>query len=209
MYDCYIFDWDNTLADTISIIRRCVADTLDNFAFVGNREHIINSAGVNLSLREGFPTIFAKNWHHARDFYYRSYENRISQLQKLDGFDVVMDFIQKNNVACAINSNKRHELLIKELKLLGVEKIFKMAVGAGFMPKDKPAADGVNYIKEQLNIAKNICYVGDSNTDIICAKAAGVVSVLIERSGSRKPEDLRPICPDHTYSNLAQFIANQ
>ena len=78
MFKAYIFDWDNTLIDSLGAIKVGVAGALDNFECNGDRDSIMESAGLSLSLREGFPIIFGGKWEQAGEHFYKTYLNNIN-----------------------------------------------------------------------------------------------------------------------------------
>ena len=65
-----IFDLDNTLVDTIPVIKHSLLDTLNEFNYDGEKDKIISSVGFNNSMREGFPALFGDDWEKASEYFY-------------------------------------------------------------------------------------------------------------------------------------------
>ncbi len=205
MFKGYIFDWDNTLIDSLAVIKGAVSDTLDAFEFTGDRDKIMLTAGVSLSLREGFPIVFGDKWQDAGAYFYQVYSNNIKYLEKKKGYDAIVKYIRDNNIPCAVNSNKKQELLELELKYFDSSDVFDMCVGAGVMKKDKPSPQGANAIMqifaEKYNVQNDVCYVGDSATDIKCGRNTGIVTVLIGDDADAIAQN-----PDYHYDDLNTFL---
>ena len=205
MFKGFIFDWDNTLVDSLGAIKGAVSDTLDTFDYAGDRGDIIASAGVSLSLREGFPTIFGNKWQDAGQHFYKAYSACIPLIEKKTGYDDMVAYLQNNNLPCTINSNKAHKLLEQELKHFNAHLVFLKRIGAGVMPHDKPASDGalalIDFFKNKFSILDGFCYVGDSATDIKCGRNAGISTVLIGNDKLALAEN-----PDYAFESLTDFV---
>ena len=176
-----IFDWDNTLVNTIPVIKQSLIDTLDEFDHTGNTDEIIASAGINLSMREGFPIVFGENWESAGQFYYSRYSVHQKLITKMDGFDELIEFLRIANIPLGLNSNKGQKLLDMEIAQFELTGLFDIAIGSGTCGNDKPAPDGVYKICEKWGIkpSEDIYYIGDSDTDRKTAKNAGLSFIHI------------------------------
>ena len=205
MFKAYIFDWDNTLIDSLGAIKAGVAGALDKFEYSGNRDSIMDSAGLSLSLREGFPIVFGDNWEQAGKQFYKTYLDNIDLIEKMAGYDQLVEYLSANAIVCGVNSNKKHTLLKQELAHFDVKSVFSKCIGAGAMESDKPHPDGalslIEHFKNTYGIVDGICYVGDSETDIECGLRAGVSTVLIGNDAlalSKKP--------DFHFNSLTDFL---
>ena len=176
-----IFDWDNTLVDTIPVIKRSLIDTLNEFQHTGEKDKIISSVGFNHSMREGFPVLFGDDWEKARDFFYYSYDKNKNLITKMTGFDELVNYLQNIDIPLGINSNKQQNLLEDEINQFGINNLFDIVVGSGSCENDKPAPDGVNKICNYWNIkpSLDIYYIGDSEVDYKTAKNSGISNILI------------------------------
>ncbi|MGB1361302.1 MAG: HAD family hydrolase [Alphaproteobacteria bacterium] len=171
-----IFDWDNTLVNTIPVIKQSVSMVIDKFEYNGDRDEILASAGVKLSLREGFPTVFGDKWMDAGKYYYECYEQNSHLIDKMPHFDELIEYISTLDVPIAINSNKKQSYLEAEVKIFGMEKLTNIFVGSGYCDNDKPSPDGVFTICKEWGIkpSKKVYYIGDSDVDEQTANNSGL-----------------------------------
>ncbi len=176
-----IFDWDNTLVDTIPVIKHSLLDTLNEFNYDGEKDKIISSVGFNNSMREGFPALFGDDWEKASEYFYHRYDKNKDLINKMAGFDEIIDYLKNIDIPIAINSNKRQDLLESEINRFEINNIFDIVVGSGICENDKPAPDGVNKICNHWKVNPNpdIYYIGDSEVDYKTAKNSGVSNILV------------------------------
>ena len=205
MFKAYIFDWDNTLIDSLGAIKAGVAGALDKFEYNGDRDVIMESAGLSLSLREGFPIVFGDKWEQAGEHFYKTYIDNINLIEKMVGYDQLLEHLSENAIVCGVNSNKKHTLLEQELTHFDVKSVFSKCVGAGAMASDKPNPDGalslMEYFKDNYGILDGICYVGDSATDIECGRRAGLSTILIGNDALALSKN-----PDFHFCSLTDFL---
>ena len=123
-----IFDWDNTLVDTIPVIKHSLLDTLNEFNYDGEKDKIISSVGFNNSMREGFPALFGDDWEKASEYFYHRYDKNKDLINKMAGFDEVIDYLKNTDIPIAINSNKRQDLLESEINRFEINDIFEYRV---------------------------------------------------------------------------------
>ena len=79
----------------------------------------------------------------------------------------------------AVLSNKPHVDTIKVIRNYFGDNIFDVVLGKTDYNRIKPSPDGVNEIKNKLNINDNIVFVGDSDVDIMTAKNSNVKSIAV------------------------------
>lgn len=200
-----LFDWDNTIVNTWSILHTATNKTLEKYNLpVRTIEQIKNNAYK--SLRESFPSIFGNNWQEAATFFYQAInEFGIDQLETLPGSFELLHFINTANIPMGIVSNKLNTFLQKEISHLQWDYFFKVVVGSGDASKDKPNPEPIQLALQhmQKKADLNIWYVGDMEGDWECAKASNCQPIAIYR----KPQD--STVPFFENSNALQtFLSN-
>jgi len=102
----------------------------------------------------------------------------------------------------AIVSNSPQEIVDRVVDKFHLARIFRLWIGRGHswgeLALAKPAPDLLERMKEALGAARGY-YVGDQPDDITAARGAGLVPILIDRSG--EDGDIRNLY------ELADFIA--
>jgi HAD superfamily hydrolase (TIGR01509 family) len=90
-----------------------------------------------------------------------------------------------------------------DLADFGIAKYFDTAVGASDVPRPKPEPDMILTALRQLGVdPSKAIYVGDSISDMACARSAGVKSLGLLQGGSN-PESLYQAGADVVRADLA------
>lgn len=182
--DLILFDWDNTLADNWQL----VIDALNHARERFGHERWSNEEAdrkISLSARELFPQIFGADHEAAQKAFYDYFEtNHLKVLKPMPDVVSLLEGLKSRDVPLGLISNKRGDLLRKEVAHLGLDAYFQTIIGAGDAKKDKPHAEVVSHaiseIGLELNTQKNIIwYVGDSQTDIDTAKNSKMQPIII------------------------------
>ncbi len=185
-----LFDWDNTLVDSWSIIFDALNFTLQEF---GKEPWTMNQtrSRVRKSLRDSFPKMFGDEWKKAADvFYGRFDEIHISNLTPIDGAAEMLGDLVNQGVYLGVVSNKRGEYLRKEAQHLGWDKHFSQLVGALDTANDKPATDPVELALSGCAHKRgmDIWFVGDADIDMECAINAQLAPVLLRAEAPKDDE---------------------
>lgn len=175
------FDWDGTLVDTLP------------FLFTAHN-HVRETLGYPLwslpefkhftrySSRELYGSLYGERTAEALDVLQVFYEaNHLQKLGVLPDAKPLLERLQTLGIPTGIVSNKRHGFLLREIEHLGWAHLIRVSVGAGVAEKDKPAADPLLLALGQAGLAAgpDVWYVGDSETDMLTAQAAGCTAVLV------------------------------
>ncbi len=176
-----IFDWDNTLVDTWGVIHDSLNAAL---VHMGHAPWTYDEtrARVRRALRESFPELFGDRWMEAQEVFYKTFHAiHLERLEVMEGAVALIECLAGNGVWLGIVSNKRGENLRREVSHLGWDRYFRKVVGANDCARDKPAPDPVHRALEGSGIAAgpDVWFVGDTATDIECARSAGCVPVLL------------------------------
>jgi phosphoglycolate phosphatase len=213
-YRAVIFDLDGTLLDTIDDIAESMNSVLRNHGFpvhsvdrykimVGDGLEVLAERALPIEFRDdttiqacarSMESFYSKNWDRSTKPY--------------PGVATMLQYLQDRDVRMSIFSNKPHEFAVLMVSRLLSEWRFEMVLGARDGVPKKPDPKAAITIARALSIdPSQFLYLGDTNTDMKTAVAAGMVAVgvlwgfrgadeLLE-SGARilleKPEDIREI----------------
>ncbi len=182
MYKAVIFDLDGTLLDTLQDLADSVNEMLRNFScpersldeirqFVGN--------GMKKLVERSVSESFDKNdFDSAYELFRLSYgKNMQNKTCPYNGIVNCLEELKNLGVKVAVTSNKNDDA-VKNLckKYFGELVDFAVGVKEGISPKPDPQM--VFSAMEEMNVSKENCiFVGDSDTDIITAKNAGLKSI--------------------------------
>lgn len=200
-----LFDWDNTLVDSWATIHHALnivrtAMELPPWSIEETRSR------VRLSLRESFPQQFGAGWEEARRIYLDAFAAiHLERLTPLPGSAELLRVLCASGIFLGVVSNKTGALLRREAERLGWAPYFGSIVGAGDATADKPAAAPALLALAGSGIAADEAWlVGDTAVDMLCAKNAGCLPVLL---GETSPAaEFAAVPPRLAFSDGASLI---
>lgn len=211
MYKAVIFDLDGTLLDTLEDLADSVNEMLRKFScpertleeirsFVGNGMKKL----VERSVSEDFDT---KNFDAAYEFFRLSYaRNMQNKTHPYDGILKCLEELKENDIITVVTSNKNDDA-VKNLCKEYFGELITLAVGAKEGVPSKPNPEMVISAMREIGAEKEECiFVGDSDTDILTAKNAGLKSVGV-LWGFRNREILEKTQADFVISSPEEIIA--
>lgn len=180
-----IFDLDGTLARTQESIARPVNMTLEHYGlppqpveafnyFAGDgiknalRRALIASGDTNAThLEEGLP--MCRDWME---------EDPCFHVEPYDHIVWALDELKNSGVTIAVLSNKPHVSAINVVETIFGKGVFDCIQGQTDRIPIKPDPTGVFEILERFGALKEEClYFGDTNTDMMTGRNAGVTTV--------------------------------
>lgn len=176
-----LFDWDNTLVDSWTVIRHSLNVTLEAFGHAAwslqeTRERVRESA------RDAFPKLFGDRAEEAKAIFYRTYQaDHLEKLRPCDGAEAAIGMLGETDLFLGVISNKHGPILRREAGHLGWDRHFRTLVGATDAALDKPAVEAVELALRGsgLSPGRDVWLVGDTDIDMTCAARAGCVPVLV------------------------------
>ena len=204
-----IFDWDNTLVDSWQTIHDALNETL---AAMGQPLWTLDQtkARARHSLRDSFPTLFGDDWDLARQHYLTAFEAiHLDRLRAFAGAEAMLEALHGAGIHLALVSNKTGRILRREVASLGWDRYFGMVVGAGDAAFDKPHRAPVDLALEGSGIApgEDVWFVGDTATDLECARNAECVPVLFLPGGTVDPSEFALLPPDRRFIEFPELRA--
>lgn len=202
-YQAVIFDLDGTLLNTIDDIGDAVNRVLaDNHYPTHSMEDykIMVGLGIEQLVERALPAD-ARNSRtlnnilaQARQAYGANWDNKTIPY---DGIDQLLTQLKKQQVKLAVFSNKPHDFTTLCVNKLLPGELFDFILGAKDDVPKKPAPDGALDLARQFGLSTDaILYVGDTNTDMQTAKAAGMTAVGVTW-GFRSEKELAESGADH------------
>lgn len=175
------FDWDGTLVDTLPWLLTAHNHVRTSLGFEpwSNAEY---KEVIKYSSREIYGNLYGDRVDEAFKILYAYVEaHHLDDLRVIPDSLSVLETLQQLDLPVGIVSNKKHEYLNKEVEHLGWAHFSKVTIGAGYTSKDKPDAEPLLKALEMAGLepGEDIWYVGDSETDMMTAKAAGCSAILM------------------------------
>jgi len=186
-----IFDWDNTLVDTWTVIHHALTKT---FTAMGETPWTLEETRqrVRRSARETFPELFGERAAEASRIFYEAFEaDHLDLLRPLEGAgDLMLGLSRCSDLYTAVLSNKAGHLLRREVMHLGWEPHFDQLVGANDAKRDKPARDALDLALEEsgLEAGPEVWIIGDTDVDMACAVDHGCRGLLVRQEPPQEGE---------------------
>lgn len=198
MTDCFqgagiAFDLDGTLVDTAPDLVRALnvvvaEDGLENVALSDVRAMVGRGARVLIE------RAYAAQQHHIDsadvdkkvDRFIEVYKAGIADLsQPFEGCLEVLDLLEEKGARLSVCTNKPSVLADALLDALGMTHRFERIIGPDRTEAKKP--DAAHFWSAVQDAGPNLALIGDSITDVACAKAAGISSVILTHGYSEIP----------------------
>lgn len=196
MYEAVIFDLDGTLLDTIGDLAYAMNNVLKRMGFSG---HSVDT--YKLLVGDGMENFVTKALpaeHRNKELIFKGIqelikeyeESPLDKTQPFEGVELLLRELYQRGIKLAILSNKTHKLTLANVASLLPEELFELVLGARPNTPNKPDPAAAFEIAEFLNLEPSkILYLGDTNTDMKTATAAGMYPVGA-LWGSRTGEEL-------------------
>ena len=208
-YKAIIFDWDGTLVDSTDWVLAAhnhVRKNMDKPLW--SKDDIFGCS--SLSTRELYPEIYGENAQAAMSLLhdYTSKYN-LEGSNPYHGAKELLEFLVEQNQFLGVVSNKRHEPLNELIDHMKWRSYFVSTIGAGYAKRDKPHSSPLMTCIIQIDsnlTAKDILYVGDTETDLMTAKNTECDVVFIQ-SDKPRPDLIKKYSPNYSFNNLKEFTA--
>jgi phosphoglycolate phosphatase len=205
-----LLDWDNTLVENWLAIQAAFNAARAAFAMEPLDLDQIKVQARHSS-REVFPLVFGEGWQEARDIFYAHFAaHQLGGLRVMPGAGALLDLFADYRLPLGVVSNKRGDMLRREIAHLGWSERFLAVIGAQDAPADKPDPAPVHLAVSRMGIAAaaGVWLVGDTDIDMRAAVAAGCVPIFV----APRPEDqtflptVEPALRCHNCMELIDFI---
>ena len=190
-----IFDLDGTLIDSIKDIALATNIVLEELGF---EKHPLDAYqnfvgdGALMLLKNALPKKADDTLiNNALQLFKKYYGDRIHKnTHPYEGIYDMLDKLKKENTTLAVLSNKPHEFTVEFIEYFFKDYPFIEVHGQKENVPKKPNPMGAVNIAKALEIKQeNIFFVGDTATDMLTAKNAGMTSIGVSW-GYRKVDEL-------------------
>ena len=200
--DTVLFDFDGTVMNTNDVILQSWQHT---FRTLRGREEdpevLLKTFGEPLetTMKKFFPEMpVGESIKVYRSFHYDNFGDLISVFPGMD--DLIAE-VKRRGYSLGLVTSRLYNTTMQGLEKYGLKEYFDVIVTANDTTKHKPDPEPVNITLEKLGAKpENSIMLGDTLFDLMCAKNAGVRSVLVSWSlalSGKTKEDLGDAAPDY------------
>lgn len=192
-----IFDIDGTLTSTNELIFATfnhIAQKYENKTYTD--EEIIAMFGPpeDVILKEKFNGDKYENVYQDYYNFYRENHPRMADLYP--GIVDILSTLKSKKIITAIFTGKGRKTTQITLEILGIKSYFDMIITGDDVTAHKPSPEGILRFLDKFKLSKNeVLMVGDSISDIISAREAGVeiASVVWDSYAKEKVIKMNPL----------------
>lgn len=204
-----LFDLDGTLIDTLSDLTNAINFGLDKFGqsqlspeqcrrLIGNGGHAFVSGALADDRQDLHDDVLGAMWKSYRD-------SNFACSRIYDGIEEMIDTLRQRGVKLAVVTNKDQAFAEKMITQFFGE-IFDCISGVRSDGVVKPDPGSTLYALDSMGVVAGEClFVGDSDVDIITAKAAGIRSVGTAW-GFRSRGELKTAGADYIIDSPAELL---
>jgi phosphoglycolate phosphatase len=197
MKKAVIFDLDGTLLDTLDDLADSMNCVMDKFGypqhprdaykfFVGDGMEMLSRRSLPEEKRD--QASVARCWAAMREEYGRRWADKTKPYA---GIPELLTELSRKKVSIGIYTNKPHDFALKVVETLLPHWRFVGVIGQRPGGPKKPDPAGALEIARLVGVSSDDClYVGDSNTDMHTATAAGMFAIGV-LWGFRGRDELR------------------
>ncbi|MDA1073747.1 MAG: phosphoglycolate phosphatase [Proteobacteria bacterium] len=186
-YAGYLFDLDGTLIDTAPDLHQALLSTLDQFGMAPvdeslTRHWIGHGARAMIEQALKHQSLSAdQDMEEMWKWFITAYESHIAVHSKpYPGVVDTLTRLQGRGAQLAVVTNKIEVLSAKILSELKMAAFFEVLIGGDTTAHAKPAATPALEACARLKLSiTDVLFVGDSVTDVDCARAAGCDVVCV------------------------------
>lgn len=212
-YRAYLFDLDGTLIDTAPDLHRALNETLAAAGFtpaeLSQTRHWIGH-GARAMLASALAT------HNADqdevldtllpDFLRRYQANPVQESEIYPTVIETLPALRALPAKLGVVTNKATRFTLPILDALNLTTWFDEIVCGDTTDEPKPSAKPVHFALQAMNVApEHALFVGDSNTDVLAARAAGVQVVCV-RDGYNQGQDVGELDVDGVIDRFSELI---
>ncbi|UJJ30353.1 phosphoglycolate phosphatase [Halopseudomonas maritima] len=184
-----MFDLDGTLIDSVPDLAGAVDVMLDQLGrapagvdkvrhWVGNGARVLVRRALADDIEHA--SISEGDTEQALALFLEAYAGDHSRSTLYPGVRPLLDALQQVGVPLALITNKPSRFVPELLAEKQLDGYFRWLVGGDTLPVQKPDPAALNWVMQQAGVvAGQALFVGDSRSDVLAAKAAGVPVVAV------------------------------
>lgn len=179
-FDLVVFDWDGTLVDSLANIVGAMQATIDALALPPRSDAEVRAViglGFGEVLGQLFPELSVRDHERVRAAYREYFLGAGHKAQLFPGVRETLDALDAAGLTLGVATGKAHAGLVRELEETGLAGLMA-ATRCADQCSSKPAPDMLlQLMDELLHEPVRTLMVGDSEYDLLMARAAGTASV--------------------------------
>ncbi|MCK5384284.1 MAG: HAD family hydrolase [Alphaproteobacteria bacterium] len=208
--DAIFWDWDGTIVDSYQFLSDIHSYTLRTLGKAELKDGEFKDY-FGMERLHIFSSIYGSEMENAIEIFQNRVMETNHMIKPMEGIKELMAVLKEKDIKLGVVTNKRRSYVAKELELMGLDKFLPIVVCSTEASRDKPFPDPLLLAIEKAGLYprnNEIWYVGDTETDLICANDTGCRSVFLK--GHRDTDSLlskySPYISFDNYSFFKDFL---
>lgn len=208
-----VFDWDGTLADSVSQIVACKQSLARQYGLPLPSEVVVRQVlgrPFEQAMAHCFPTANPMRLHQLSETFHALMQQAVDPARLFPGANVMLHGLKRRGFKLAIATAKDRRELNQALQYHALADLFD-ATCCGKEYQEKPQPAMLNYLLDYFQVQPMECVmIGDTTTDLLFAANAGVNAVGVTFGAHSQTElaALKPMALIHAWSQLPTLIAH-
>lgn len=211
MLEAVIFDLDGTLVDTAPDLTRSTNHVLESEGLAPVSDSAVRSMvghGARMLIKRGFAhhgvSLSDAKLETLYERFVAYYSDNIATASApFPGVIALIEQLAARGIKIGICTNKLEALSVSLIQALGISRHFGAIVGPDTIGIAKPDPAPYRETLRQLGVSGPSLMVGDSETDILTARAAGVPVIGVTFGYTPKP--VHEFAPDHVIGHFDEM----
>lgn len=199
-----IFDWDGTLVDTLPFLKETFDKTFLHLGHSPMTYEQIRCVIHENFTQDMFISVFGKESSYKAKRFFHTYtlQHHLQKLSPTLGAQDVLSFCCHQNIRCHVFSNKKGNILKREINALNWQNYFHSIVGAGDLETDKPSETSCHEFCRLNNIdTSKLFIIGDGPADTVSARFLNCpIAIINTQERYIGPQ------PDYTLQNIQEIL---
>ena len=175
----FVFDVDGTLMNSAAVDQQCLKQTLHEFGRDYTFEELRPSFGKPGRQTLADLSFTGETAERIMDRWEGLSKERASEVLAFDGIEALLRELHARGCRCGIVTSRTHYQFDYGFSPLGLDGYFDAVICMEDAPRHKPAPDPLlECLRRMGGEPGEAVYVGDGESDMQCAAAAGVASCL-------------------------------
>ncbi|MGY4533579.1 phosphoglycolate phosphatase [Pseudomonas sp. TE3786] len=212
-----MFDLDGTLIDSVPDLAAAVDQMLKQLkrpaagieqvrTWVGNGVRVLVRRALAGDMDHA--TVSEEDTEQALAIFMELYADNHALSTLYPGVRVTLKWLKSQGIEMALITNKPERFVGPLLDEMRIGRYFRWIIGGDTLPQQKPDPAALNVVMQMAEVsAAEAIFVGDSRSDVLAAKAAGVQCIALsygynhgrpiaEEDPALVIDDLRELLPD-------------
>ena len=208
MIDTVLVDFDGTMMDTNELILNSwmyAIKTLTGKELPPDEIRATFGETIAFSMQKLMPGVeISKAVNLYRDYQFDKY---LDNIHPFDGVEETLTILKDKGYKLAVVTSRLTRSTYSGLEHFNLDRFFEVVITADDCPEHKPHPLPLIMAMEGLDSKpEHTVMIGDTKHDIGAAKAAGVVSVLVDYSVALPPEKREAEKPDYVIEKFSDII---